>query len=254
MARVLVEPDALLRDQVILGGDAYRHLVKVLRVAAGEHVVLFDGDGAEADARVLRVGSRDVEVTVTARRRAAARTSAPVTLLQGLPRHDRMDWVVEKATELGVARIVPVRTARTTAGLLGRPDRWRRIASEAARQCGRIDVPEVAPVTELANAVAVPAGPGERRLVPWEDAGAAAPPLRSAIGMPAAGPGGATWQAPAAPVTLLIGPEGGLTAAEVEEAKRHGFEAVTLGRLILRTETAAIATLAIVQAALGALD
>lgn len=240
MARVLVEPDALLGDRVILGGEAYRHLVKVLRMAVGERVVLFDGGGAEADATVLRVSRREVELGVAARRRAAARASAPVTLLQGLPRHDRMDWVVEKATELGVARIVPVRTARTTPGLLGRPDRWRRIASEASRQCGRADVPMVAAVTELSAAVALPAQPDERRLVPWEEA--STPPLRAAM------------RAPAAAITVLIGPEGGLTPAEVEEARQYGFEAVTLGRLILRTETAAIATLAIVQAALGALD
>ena len=144
MPRVLVEPNELLRDHVVLDGAAHRHLVKVLRVAAGERVVLFDGEGAEADATVLRAGPRDIELQVGARRRVAAPSSrTPVTLLQGMARHDRMDWVVEKATELGVARIIPVRTTRTTSGLLGRLDRWQRIAGEASRQCGRAEVPKV---------------------------------------------------------------------------------------------------------------
>jgi 16S rRNA (uracil1498-N3)-methyltransferase len=239
MPRLYVPPERLTGTQLELDGEPYRHLVRVLRAAPGDAVVLFDGLGHEIAAQVVAIGARAVTLTLGPRRPLPAPAVA-ITLLQGVPRGERMDLLVQKTTELGVARIVPVLAERCVARPpRERSSRWQTIAEEAARQCGRADVPQVTAPVPLAEALAL-AGPCAARLALWEEERAL--PLRRAC------PG----DAPS--VALLVGPEGGLAAAEVEAARAAGFATVGMGPRILRAETAAIVAVALVQAASGGLD
>jgi 16S rRNA (uracil1498-N3)-methyltransferase len=240
--RLFVPPAELGGERLILTGEAHRHLARVLRAGPGERVTLFDGAGGEVDAEIVRIGAREVELALGARRAGAATQPAvAITLLAAIPRGERMDLLVQKTTELGVARIVPVVTGRTVARPEpggGRRARWQKIAREAARQSGRADVPAVEEPHPLpqALAAALPA----RRLALWE--GERGRPLRAAL------------EGPPAPTALLVGPEGGLADDEVAAADAAGFVAVGLGPRILRAETAAIVAVALVQAAAGGLD
>lgn len=237
MPRVFVPSERLSGDRVVLDGEPHRHLAKVLRLQPGNDVLVFDGGGTEIEARVLAVGPRTIELALGLRR-AVALAPVSITLLQGVPKGDRMDLIVQKATELGVARIVPVFSSRSVARpSAGRARRWQTIAQEAARQSGRADVPEVTAPQVLAEAVA--AVREGSRFVLWEEEHGH--PLRSALH---ADPH----------IALLIGPEGGLSVEEVVEARTHGFVPVGLGPRVLRVETAAIVAVALVQAAAGGLD
>jgi 16S rRNA (uracil1498-N3)-methyltransferase len=241
VARLFVPPDQLTGDALELQGDAHRYLTRVLRLRAGDPVTVFDGADQEIEARILDSGPRATRLALGARRRLA-RARAHITLVQAIPRGERMDLVVQKATELGVARIVPVLSTRTVAQPAGesRPRRWRTIAQEAARQCGRADLPTIDPPGPLAAALASLAAETATRLIVWEQA--TSTPLRRAL--PTDG----------SRTILLVGPEGGFAEEEVAGAQTAGFQPVGLGPLILRSETAAIVALALAQAAAGGLD
>jgi 16S rRNA (uracil1498-N3)-methyltransferase len=241
MPRVFIPAPLLASERVTLDRVASRHLVKVLRLQAGAEVCVFDGCGAEIEGRIVRASAAGVEVALGARHRVPL-PLVSITLLQSVPRGDRMDIIVQKTTELGVTRIVPLLSAR---GMVkpapGKTRRWRTIAQEAARQSGRADVPDVAEVTALDVALVGATTAGGTRLLLWEEERAL--PLRQILA-----------QAPAAPVTLLVGPEGGFSQEEVESARVQGFRTVGLGPRILRVETAALVAVALTQAALGGLD
>lgn len=241
MPRVFIPAQLLDHERVTLDRIASRHLVKVLRLQAGAEVCVFDGCGTEIEGRIVRASAAGVEVALGARHRVPL-PLASITLLQSVPRGDRMNFIVQKTTELGVTRIIPVLSAR---GMVkpppGKTRRWRTIAQEAARQSGRADVPEVAEVTALDVALAGAAEAGGTRLVLWEEERAL--PLRRIF-----------VQTPPLPVTLLVGPEGGFSQEEIESARGQGFRTVSLGPRILRVETAALVAVALTQAAVGGLD
>jgi 16S rRNA (uracil1498-N3)-methyltransferase len=248
--RLFVPPQALSDARVMLTGDAHRHLARVLRARAGDTLTLFDGAGTEVDARIVRVDARQTELAAGVRRTVPDGTRAvAITLLVAVPRGERMDLLVQKTTELGVGRIVPIVTGRSVsrpaAGTVRRP-RWEKIAQEAARQCGRADVPRIDDPLPLADAISAPDLPG-RRLALWEAERGRS--LRGVLADGSAAPGRA------APATaLLVGPEGGFAPEEVALAQAAGFVPVGLGPRILRVETAAIVAVALVQAAAGGLE
>jgi 16S rRNA (uracil1498-N3)-methyltransferase len=239
MTRAFVPADRLDGPRATLDAAAYRHLIKVLRLAPGASLRIFDGAGTEIDARIESVGRASVEVSLGARHRIAAPACA-VSLLQAPPRGERMDLIVQKTTELGVARILPVQSERTQV----RPGahqraRWQTIAEEAARQSGRAEVPTIGEPAPLAAVLPTASDLADARFVLWE--GEAGQSLPAAL----------TRAAKA--VVLLVGPEGGFAEAEVAAARRAGFVAVGLGPRILRSETAAIVAVALAQAAAGGL-
>jgi 16S rRNA (uracil1498-N3)-methyltransferase len=239
MTRLFVPAQQLGSDHATLDAAAHRHLVKVLRLEVGAELKIFDGTGMEIEARVEAIGKATVEVALGSRRKVAA-PACTITLLQAPPRGDRMDLIVQKTTELGVARVVPVLSERT----MVKPSshqrrRWQTIAEEAARQCGRADVPEIRDFVALRPALTQPLGEDVERFVLWE--GAQDPALPAAL---AGGP---------REVALLVGPEGGLASQEVSAAHAAGFVSVGLGPRILRAETAAIVAVALAQAAAGGL-
>jgi 16S rRNA (uracil1498-N3)-methyltransferase len=244
MPRLFVDPSKLTEDVVVLTDEDHRYLTRVLRLDVGAVVVLFDGKSVEATARVTRIGPRALELKIEERRPVEAIDRPEVTVVQALPKGDKLDFVVQKATELGAARIIPATTARAVARLdpaavrtLSRRARWQKIAREAARQSGRLDVPDVEGVTTLATALK--AAPKDAlKLILWE--GARHTTLRDVI------PKKRPQQ-----IVIAVGPEGGFTVEEIETARQAGFLPVGLGPRILRTETAALVTLAILGYALG---
>ena len=216
-----------------------RH-VQVLRLQPGHVITLFNGQGGEWDATITRMGRSDVEVTLGAHRSDEREAGRAVQLALGMPANERMDWLVEKATELGVAGLQPLHTSRSVLRLAGeRADKkqkhWQSVAVAACEQCGGNLVPAVAPVQDL--------GAWLKSLSPVD---LKAPALRCLLSladgsMPL---GQALARVPtAAPVIFLSGPEGGLSPAEEALAAANGFVPVTLGARVLRAETAALAAL-----------
>jgi 16S rRNA (uracil1498-N3)-methyltransferase len=217
-----------------LGPEAAHHVTQVLRLRVGDPLVVFDGAGAEFDAGIVAATRRHVRVSVFGRRDALAESPLRITLLQAVSRSDRMDLTLQKATELGVHGIVPLLAARSVVRLDGdhagrKLEHWRAILVNACEQCGRATLPTLHPPERLAQWLLQPAG-GARRL------------LLDPSGVPLQRSGRA------ADVEILVGPEGGFEPDEVERAIAAGFVATQLGPRILRTETAAIAAIAVLQA------
>jgi 16S rRNA (uracil1498-N3)-methyltransferase len=214
--------------ETLLDGPEAHHLIHVMRVRPGAAVVLFDGSGAEFAAVVEQVGRSEVRLSVSSRQQIDRELPVRVTLGVALPKGDRQKWLVEKAVELGVACLVPLRTARSVADPAAQAlQRLRRTVIEASKQCGRnclMEIAEPAPWTDFAaigdNAaprlLAHPGGPGLAR------------PTRQSQ----------TTPLPAAAI-LAVGPEGGFTDEEVALAAAAGWQTVDLGARILRIETAA---------------
>ncbi|MBF0176450.1 MAG: 16S rRNA (uracil(1498)-N(3))-methyltransferase [Magnetococcales bacterium] len=218
------------------------YLQRVLRLSSGDVVRLFDGSGGEWEAILHTAGSR-TEVRLVRHLPGGCESPLAVTLVHGLSRSAPMELVIQKGVELGAVAVIPLLTKRS----VSRPDerqgankleRWRRIAIEAAEQCGRTQIPHVhAPLSWNSLAVAIPEG---TRLLFWEEE-------RHGTGLRALPP-----PRPGSPVTLLTGPEGGLTADEVAFARDQlGFQTVGMGPRTLRTETAALAVLTMVQTLWG---
>lgn len=244
MSRLYVEPERLHDEIVVVAGEDHRYLTRVLRLTIGDPLVLFDGAGQEVMARIIRIGPRALELKIEERRTVEVAARPEVTVIQALTKGDKLDLVVQKATELGVARIIPVTSARSVPRLEamrahGRQTRWQKIARDAARQSGRADVPEVEPVTALSTALHA-AAKDALKIMLWEGARAERNGLRTALP-----------EAPPARVVIAIGPEGGFAVEEVEAARAAGFAAVGLGPRVLRTETAALVTLSILGFVLG---
>lgn len=219
-----------------------RH-VQVLRLQPGDAVTLFDGRGGEHEASITRMGRSEVEVRVGAFHPVEREATVQVHLALGIPANERMDWLVEKATELGVASITPLVTARSVLRVSGeriekKRAHWQAVAIAACEQCGRNRVPDVAlPQGFSAWLGTAAADAGSLRCVLSLLQDAQALQAFQAMRRTRAGTGAS------AAVHLLSGPEGGLTAAEERSARAAGWQALTLGPRTLRAETAPLATL-----------
>ena len=232
-------PEAAPGARLELPDHSAHHAREVLRLRAGASVRVFDGAGAEFEAELESVTRQGVFLRLGGLVPARAESPLRIVLALSPLKGDRMELVIQKATELGVAQIRPVVCARTDAvarpALKGsRQDRWEKVASGAAEQCGRAFVPDVAPTVELKHLLSRPFE--GRRLQFTEVEGA--PPLSRAGAAPDA-------------VLALVGPAGGWEPHEAERLKHAGFEAVSLGPRILRAETAAIAAVTTLQVVWG---
>ncbi len=227
-------------EPLALPAEAARH-VQVLRLQPGDALTLFDGSGGQWQAQVTQMGRSEVRVQLLQHQAIEREAARAVHLVVGMPANERMDWLVEKATELGAASIQPVACARSVLKLAGeraqrRQAHWQAIAVAACEQCGRNRVPPVhAPLPladwlRAANAVCgTPAAPGQRLVLSLQ---AGSQPLRQA-----AASASALW--------VLHGPEGGLSAEEEAAALAQGFAPASLGQRVLRAETASVAALAL---------
>ena len=223
-----------------LPAGAARH-VQVLRMQPGDALTLFDGRGGEYDATIERMGRSDVGVTIGQHRTVERETTRAVHLAVGMPANERMDWLIEKATELGVASVQPLMTAHGVLRLAGeraekKRAHWEAIAVASCEQCGRNRVPRIHPVQSFAAwlasmAAAETASPGlaARFVLSLTDGTRSMTDLASTMA--------------ARDALVLSGPEGGLSAGEEAEAIGRGFVPATLGLRVLRAETAALAAL-----------
>jgi 16S rRNA (uracil1498-N3)-methyltransferase len=234
----------LQRGERVLTGPTAKHAAGVLRLRTGERIVLFDGSGLEFPAEILSVGRQGIRVAVGDGALVNRESPFSLHLGVGLCQPGAMDLVVQKVTELGVAEIIPMETERSQGWLAGkrgmeRQVRWARIAQEAARQSGRNRIPHVAEVAHFSQVVRHETSPATVRLIFWEEeAQRGLKEMLTALG-------------PVSEAHLLIGPEGGFSSAEATEALTAGFHIVSLGPRILRTETAAIAVVSLLQYELG---
>jgi 16S rRNA (uracil1498-N3)-methyltransferase len=249
LTRVYVDAPLAPGARVTLSGNAASHVTRVLRLRVGETLTLFNGRGGEYAAAIDTAHGGEVTVTVGEHRPVERESPLALTLAQGISRGERMGLVVQKATELGAVRLVPLLTERSVVRLDARQadrkrNHWRAIAVGACEQSGRNRVPEVLAPLALRDFL---------RAAPADAPGRGTAPLQLLLS-PAGERSIAELAGPLSAVTVLIGPEGGLDEAEREAAVAAGFTPVRLGPRILRTETAAIAALALLQRQFGDLD
>lgn len=226
--------------ETALPAQAGEHVARVLRLAAGDPLTLFNGDGNDYAATIASVGKREVRVRVLDRQAVDRESPLRLTLAQGVARGEKMDLIVQKATELGVARIVPLLTERSEVKLdAARAEKrlmhWRAVAASACEQCGRACLPEVLPAMPL------------QAWLSSLDGGAA---LRLAL-LPEAAVSARELQPVRDGALLVVGPEGGLGERDVALLSEAGFTNLRLGPRVLRTETAGLAALAALQALHG---
>jgi 16S rRNA (uracil1498-N3)-methyltransferase len=241
VARVFVRPEAVAADRVRFDADEAHHLRRVLRLRAGALVEATDGTGRLYQVRLVALDAGDAWGSIEARTAPARESPCAITLAQAILKGDRMSWLVQKVTELGVARVVPMETARVVArpaaGGVGRHTRWQRIAKEAVKQCGRLVVPTVDRPRAFAE-VTQESAAHDAAWIFWEGGGRPLAAAAAEVGAPAR-------------LLLLVGPEGGFTAEEVAAAEAAGARRVSLGPRILRAESAGCAAVALCQFLFG---
>jgi 16S rRNA (uracil1498-N3)-methyltransferase len=244
LTRVYVDAPVSAGKRLLLEGSAANHVARVLRLRVGDALTLFNGGGGEFGARIDEIHRDSVLVSVAEHRSSDRESSLSLTLAQGVSRGERMDWVIQKATELGTSRIVPVFTKRSVVRLDERQaerklQHWRAIAIAACEQSGRNRIPELTEPMDFYGLLASTPPPGAAALTRLLLSPSGDARLDDLEGV---GTG-----SPAAGIVVLIGPEGGLEDIEQEAALAAGFKAVRLGPRVLRTETAAMAALTIIQ-------
>jgi 16S rRNA (uracil1498-N3)-methyltransferase len=233
-------PTQLLADETItITGELFHHMARVLRLKKDTRIILADGSGREYVGTIRQVAGESIVVTLEESRVAPVTEAGPrITLFQGLPRGDKLELILQKCTELGAARIVPFTAARSITRLPDgrlqeKVERWQRIAREAARQSGRMSTPEVSFAGDLAEVLRQ--ADHAVKLLLWEEEEAGT--LKKLL----------AELHPPGNIAVIVGPEGGLTREEVGSAMKCGFVPVSLGKRIVRTETAGPAILAILQ-------
>lgn len=219
-------------------GDEVRHIRKVLRLKRGDEIVVFNGSGKEYGGTIVEEGPSSVVITIQNIFSSKTESQLEITLAQSLLKGDKMDYLIQKATELGVKEIIPFFSSRSVPLLeksrrLKRYHRWERIAVEASKQCGRGVVLKIEPLQDYSEILRT-ASPDSLRLILWEREGVR---LKEAL----------ERSKEKTKIFFIIGPEGGLSEEEVDQAKRNEFTPVTLGRRILRSETASLCLVSILQ-------
>lgn len=233
MPRFFISSDQIKDNSVILKGEDRHHLLNVLRQGPGDEITVLNGKGEEYLVRITGVTSDQVKGEIVGRLERQSEPRVKITLVQSLPKADKFEWILQKNTELGVSRFQPVFTERSNVKLdqaaqSRKLERWNKIIREAAEQSGRQIIPVLEPIRRWSEMLAAYSGVG-LVLIPWE--GESGQSLKQVLerqpGIPES-------------VAVLIGPEGGFSLKEVEEAREMGAIPVTLGPRILRTETAGL--------------
>ena len=237
MHRFFVEPSQIGEKEIVITGPDVNHIRNVLRMRAGEELLAADGQGSEYSCILRELQDSEIRAEICRKLSGSAELPSRITLFQGLPKSDKMDLIIQKCVELGVFRIVPVTTKRTVVKLDAKKEesrrkRWTAVSESAAKQSGRGIIPEISGVRGFKEAVEE-AGELDVCLIPYEKAENMARTREILSGIPAG-----------ASIGVFIGPEGGFEEEEVREAMEAGARSITLGRRILRTETAGMAVLA----------
>ncbi len=240
MRRFYVKPGQIHEDMVIITGSDVNHIKNVLRMRQGEELIICNGQGKDCYCIINKVSEAEITAKVMRTEDTGTELATKITLFQGLPKKDKLELIIQKAVELGVNEIIPVMTKRVIIKLEDKKkeekklERWQAIAEEAAKQSGRGVIPAVRPVISYKEALAA-ANKMDKAIIPYENAGGMQRTrelLRDIGGYGTLG--------------IFIGPEGGFEEAEIELAEQHEVQPVTLGRRILRTETAGLAVLSMI--------
>lgn len=234
MANFYITREMIKGSLAVIDGEEARHIKNVLRMKKGDKLVLCDGEGIFYDAVIAKINEKTVEAEVLSSYQAPTEPKIKITLYQGVPKNPKLETIVQKATEIGVVRIVPVDTVRAVAKIdkEAKIDRLRKIAREAAKQSKRAVVPVVTPVMNFKEAV-LEASKADIKIIAYEDEKMIS--IKEAL-----------KKNEGETISVLIGPEGGFEEKEVELAKSMGIASVTLGKRILRTETAGLAVSAVI--------
>jgi 16S rRNA (uracil1498-N3)-methyltransferase len=238
MRRFIIPSQGVTENTVTITGDQFHHIVRVLRLKKGARISLANCCGSEYEGIISEVGADSLTVALDREQVVASEIGPRITLFQGLPKGEKLELILQKCTELGVAEIVPFIAARSVSRpsperLSEKLERWRRIAMEAARQSKRVTVPEIIFASDLAE-VCRHADHDVKLLLWEEERSLSLKQLLCDAGYPEK-------------VAVIVGPEGGLSPDEVAIALKCGFHSVSLGKRILRTETAGMAIMAILQ-------
>ncbi len=241
MANFFVDEEAFLKDPIEIDGEEANHIVKVLRMKTGEKLTVFDGKGMCADCVIEKIEAKTVVVKAEKRYESLTEPKLKITLFQAVPKNPKTDLIIQKATELGVTEIVLVNTKRIVAKIdkESKMERMRRIAFEAAKQCGRAYIPKVIGPISFDEAVSI-AKEKDVAIIPYEceKQGKISDYVNSAVSS----------------LAIFIGPEGGFEESEIEKAVSCNVKPVTLGKRILRTETAGLIASAISLFAAGDME
>ena len=239
MARFFLPKENIQDKHGTIFGEEFNHLCKVLRLGPGDPIIIFDGTGWEHEAVIRSLGAKQADLEIVRSYETQRESSLKATLALGLTKGEKMDWVVEKTTELGVHTIVPFVSMYTVPKLVDqrlakRIMRWRKIAVSAAKQCGRARIPEILPLTDF-RALVRESRPDVLKLLLWEaESGRTLSHVRA-------------MQPHVESVLMVVGAEGGFSVEEANLAMEHGFHSVGLGRRTLRAETAALAAVSLAQ-------
>ena len=234
MPRFPVSRQDIKNNMAVISGRDYRHMIKVLRLRTGDDVTLFDTESYEHYGKIADIGRRELTVEIAESRRVHTDSPLEITLLQGLPKADKMDYIIEKATELGVHKIVPVITERSQVRPSDKKKRWERIALEASKQCGRTKATVIENTLDFTEALNIHNNSELCIIFHVNYDTSIKEYLKKSLQLPRN-------------IIILIGPEGGFSEHEVLLASEMGFTSLGLGPRTLRTETASLAVLSIIQ-------
>jgi len=245
MQRFFLSPGSFKDDQVIFPHDIAHQIRRVLRLTAGDRVVVLDGSNNEMLIELSGVTDRGVTGDIISRKKNTAEADVKVSMLIALTQREKFELILQKCTEIGAAAIIPMITSRSLVQdinkVSGKVERWKNIIREAGEQSGRGIIPELSSPLKYDNAIKKTAKENSLLLIPWENEGGLT--LKEVLSDPK--------NREQKTIAILIGPEGGFSAEEVQEAQTTGFISLSLGPRILRMETAAMVTLALVLYDIG---
>jgi 16S rRNA (uracil1498-N3)-methyltransferase len=242
MSRFYVPEPRIEGGMLKIEGDEIRHIRKVLRLRVGDKITVFDGQSREYEGPIVEESSTGVVVRIQNTHLSSKESPVEITLAQSLLKGEKMDFLIQKATELGIKEIIPFFSSRSVPRLeksarLKRYQRWEKIAVGASKQCGRAVIPKIEPIYEYAEMLKS-ASPDVLRLLLWEREGTRLKKILEGVKEDRK-------------IFFIVGPEGGLSQEEVEQAVEAGFTPIFLGERILRAETAPLSLLSILQYELG---
>jgi 16S rRNA (uracil1498-N3)-methyltransferase len=245
MSRFFIEQKHEIGENVFISGDDAHHIIKVLRHKPGDKLMLSDGKNTESIVIIEEIDYKGMQVkTKVVENNNIKGVSTKISLYQGLPKSTKFDLVLQKNTEIGISRFIPVITERTVTSISSKKSesklkRWRRIVKEACKQCMRPDIPEVCDIIQFEKAVDL-IKDYDLAIIPWEHEEQNS--LKNLL---------KKTDIKAEEIAIFIGPEGGFTKQEIESAQKAGAFSVSLGPRILRTETAAVVVSSIMMYELG---
>jgi len=237
VSRFFVPRGSVKGNTISVSGDEAHHIVDVMRLKVSDGVVTFDGLGREYTGVITKADKRSLVIEVKSVRESESLSGPRVTVIQAIPKREKIEYFIEKATELGVSVIMPVTSERTIPDWSDEKkashlERWRKLAREASKQCGRLDVPEISKIAEFRGLLADIKNDGIKLIAALDDR---AVPIKTALqGSGTAG------------VIIAIGPEGDFTPGEVNAAVDHGFRIVSLGPRVLKSDTAGLFVLSVI--------